>query len=72
MKWYFQFNPHDLYDYDAVQTPVLVNAKFKNKPRKLVVTANRNGFLYILDRTNWTISLFHAVLPSHELGQRHR
>jgi alcohol dehydrogenase (cytochrome c) len=51
MKWYFQFNPHDLYDYDSVQTPVLVDAKFKNKPRKLIVTANRNGFLYILDRT---------------------
>jgi alcohol dehydrogenase (cytochrome c) len=51
MKWYFQFNPHDLYDYDAVQTPVLVDATFKNKPRKLIVTANRNGFLYILDRT---------------------
>jgi alcohol dehydrogenase (cytochrome c) len=51
MRWYFQFNPHDLYDYDSVQTPVLVDAKFKNKPRKLIVTANRNGFLYILDRT---------------------
>ncbi len=51
MKWYFQFNPHELYDYDSVQTPVLVDAKFKGKPRKLVVTANRNGFLYILDRT---------------------
>ena len=51
MRWYFQFNPHDLYDYDAVQTPVLVDAKFKNKLRKLIVTANRNGFLYILDRT---------------------
>jgi alcohol dehydrogenase (cytochrome c) len=51
LKWYFQFSPHDLYDYDAVQTPVLVNADFKGKPRKLIVTANRNGFLYILDRT---------------------
>lgn len=51
MKWYFQYNPHDLYDYDSVQTPVLVDTKFKNKPRKLIVTANRNGFLYILDRT---------------------
>jgi alcohol dehydrogenase (cytochrome c) len=51
LKWYFQFNPHDLYDFDSVQTPVLVDAKFKNKPRKLIVTANRNGFLYILDRT---------------------
>jgi len=52
LKWYFQFNPHDLYDYDGVQTPVLVNATFKGQPRKLVMTANRNGFLYILDRTN--------------------
>jgi alcohol dehydrogenase (cytochrome c) len=51
LKWYFQFNPHELYDYDSVQTPVLVDAKYKNKPRKLIVTANRNGFLYILDRT---------------------
>ncbi len=52
LKWYFQYTPHNLYDYDAVQTPVIVNAKFKGKPRKLIVTANRNGFLYILDRTN--------------------
>ena len=52
LKWYFQYNPHDLYDYDGVQTPVLVNAIFKGQPRKLVVTANRNGFLYIFDRTN--------------------
>ncbi len=52
LKWHFQFSPHDLYDYDAVQTPVLVNATFKGQPRKLVITANRNGFLYILDRTN--------------------
>jgi alcohol dehydrogenase (cytochrome c) len=54
LKWYFQFNPHDMYDYDSVQTPVLVDATFKGKPRKLVVTANRNGFLYILDRTDGT------------------
>jgi alcohol dehydrogenase (cytochrome c) len=52
LKWYFQFNPHDLYDFDSVETPVLVDANFKGQPRKLVVTANRNGFLYILDRTD--------------------
>ena len=52
LKWYFQFSPHDLYDYDSVQTPVLVDARFKGRPRKLILTANRNGFLYILDRTN--------------------
>ncbi|HUK31356.1 MAG TPA: PQQ-binding-like beta-propeller repeat protein [Candidatus Acidoferrum sp.] len=52
LKWYFQYSPHDLYDYDAVQTPVLVDATLKGQPRKLIVSANRNGFLYILDRTN--------------------
>jgi alcohol dehydrogenase (cytochrome c) len=52
LKWYFQFSPHDMFDYDAVQTPVIVNANFKGQPRKLIVTANRNGFLYILDRTD--------------------
>ena len=52
LKWYFQFSPHDLYDFDAVQTPVLVDTRFKGRQRKLIVTANRNGFLYILDRNN--------------------
>ena len=54
LKWYFQYNPHDLYDYDGVQTPVLINTTFKGQPRKLAVVANRNGFLYILDRTDGT------------------
>ena len=54
LKWYFQFTPHDLFDYDAVETPVLVDATFRGQPRKLIVEANRNGFLYVLDRTNGT------------------
>ena len=52
LKWYFQFTPHDLFDYDAVETPVLVDATFRGQPRKLVVEANRNGFIYVLDRTD--------------------
>jgi alcohol dehydrogenase (cytochrome c) len=52
LKWYFQFTPHDLFDYDAVETPVLVDATFRGQPRKLVVQANRNGFLYVLDRAS--------------------
>jgi alcohol dehydrogenase (cytochrome c) len=52
LKWYFQFTPHDLFDYDAVETPVLVDATFRGQLRKLIVEANRNGFLYVLDRTN--------------------
>jgi len=50
LKWYFQFTPHDLNDYDATETPVLVNRTYKGKPRKLLIQANRNGFIYVLDR----------------------
>ena len=52
LKWYFQFTPHDLFDYDAVETPMLVDTVYKGEPRKLLVQANRNGYLYVLDRTN--------------------
>ena len=52
LKWYFQFTPHDLYDYDANETPVLLSAKVNGRMLDLLVQANRNGFLYILDRTD--------------------
>jgi len=52
LKWYFQFTPHDLFDYDAAETPVLIDTVYQGKPRKLLVEANRNGFLYVLDRTD--------------------
>jgi len=50
LKWYFQFTPHDLYDYDATETPVLVDVAGKGASQRLLVQANRNGFLYALDR----------------------
>ena len=52
LKWHFQFTPHDLYDYDGVETPMLVDAVYHGEPRKLLIEANRNGFVYVLDRTN--------------------
>jgi alcohol dehydrogenase (cytochrome c) len=51
LRWHFQFTPHDTHDWDANQIPVLVDATIDGQPRKLVVTANRNGFYYVLDRT---------------------
>jgi alcohol dehydrogenase (cytochrome c) len=50
MKWYFQFTPHDVHDWDAQAWPVLVDLPFQGRPRKLVLHANRNGFFYVLDR----------------------
>lgn len=52
LKWYFQFTPNDPYDYDSVQVPVLVDTNWNGSPRKLMLWANRNGFFYVLDRTN--------------------
>src|ERR1700756_4799087 len=52
LKWYFQFTPHDLFDYDATETPVLVDAEYQGHARKLILQANRNGFVYVLDRTD--------------------
>jgi alcohol dehydrogenase (cytochrome c) len=52
LQWYFQFTPFDLHDWDATEVPVLLDAEINAKPRKLLVQANRNGFFYVLDRTN--------------------
>lgn len=52
LRWHFQFTPHDEHDWDANQIPVLVDRTVDGQPRKLVMVANRNGFLYVLDRTN--------------------
>ena len=50
LKWHFQFTPHDTHDWDANETPVLIDAEFRGHPRKLLIQANRNGFYYVLDR----------------------
>jgi len=52
LKWHFQFTPHDVWDYDAQETPALVDATWRGRPRKLLVQANRNGYFYVLDRTD--------------------
>jgi alcohol dehydrogenase (cytochrome c) len=51
-KWYFQFSPHDTHDWDANETPMLVNVPFRGRTRKLLIQANRNAFYYVLDREN--------------------
>lgn len=52
MKWYYQFTPHDMKDQDANQPPLLVDTRYQGQERKLMLFANRNGFFYVLDRTN--------------------
>jgi alcohol dehydrogenase (cytochrome c) len=57
LKWYYQTTPHDLWDWDATETPMVVNAAWQGQPRKLLVQANRNGFFYVWDRTDGKLLL---------------
>lgn len=57
LRWYYQFTPHDLHDWDAQQTPMLIDAEFQGRQRQLLAQANRNGFFYVLDRTTGALLL---------------
>jgi alcohol dehydrogenase (cytochrome c) len=51
LKWFFQFTPHDLHDWDSTQIPILLDTEFRGENKKALAWANRNGFFYLLDRT---------------------
>lgn len=68
MAWYFQAMPHDTHDWDANETPVLIDGQIDGRPRKLLAQASRNGHYFLLDRatgealvstefvkTNWSL-----------------
>ncbi|PYR74906.1 MAG: pyrrolo-quinoline quinone [Acidobacteria bacterium] len=57
LKWHYQFTPHDLKDRDATEPNVLVDTVYRGKPSKLLLHADRNGFFYVLDRTNGKVLL---------------
>jgi alcohol dehydrogenase (cytochrome c) len=80
MAWGYQTSPRDTHDWDSAQTPILVDADFGGRPRKLVMTAARNGFFFVLDRvtgehlltapfaesSNWTLGVNAAGQPIHD------
>jgi alcohol dehydrogenase (cytochrome c) len=51
-KWTYQFTPYDTHDWDATEPMIMVDTVWKGKPRKLLMTAQRSGVFYVLDRTN--------------------
>ena len=57
LLWHYQTTPADLHDWDAQEPPVLVDTRFQGQNRKLLLQANRNGFFYVLDRTNGKVLL---------------
>jgi alcohol dehydrogenase (cytochrome c) len=50
LRWHYQFTPHDERDWDSAQTPALADLEWEGRARKVILWANRNGFLYVLDR----------------------
>ena len=80
LAWYYSTSPHDMHDYDSAQTPVLVDAMFNGKMRKLLLTAARNGYYFTLDRvtgehlvttkygvyTNWAKGLNQRGAPIYD------
>jgi alcohol dehydrogenase (cytochrome c) len=57
LKWYYQFTPHDTHDWDATEPAVIADTPWQGEQKKLLFMANRNGFFYVLDRTNGKLLL---------------
>ena len=55
LKWYRQFTPHDVHDWDSEQPLVLVDKNWEGQPRQLLLHADRNGFFFVLDRISGEI-----------------
>ena len=71
LKWHYQFTPHDIHDWDATQVPVLGEFAIGGQQRKVVMSANRNGFFYVFDRENGKLLLgkpFTGTKWARELG----
>ena len=51
-RWHYQFMPHDEVDWDSAQIPALIDGDWQGRPRKLMVWSNRNGVMYVFDRTS--------------------
>jgi len=51
-RWFYQYSPHDLHDYDGVNENVLLDIPIKGRQRKVLVHPDRNGYVYVMDRLN--------------------
>ena len=52
MKWYFQFTPHDVWDFDATNPVVLTDMKIDGVKKRVLVQPNRNGYVYVIDASD--------------------
>jgi PQQ-dependent dehydrogenase (methanol/ethanol family) len=67
-RWFYQWNPHDLHDWDGINENILVDLNWKGQQRKVLVHPDRNGLVYVVDRTTGEVlsANFYHVVNSHE------
>ena len=63
IKWGFQYTPHDCWDYDSISTPVLADVTLEGKKVKALMHYDKNGFFYVLDRTNGKFIYGEPIVP---------
>jgi lanthanide-dependent methanol dehydrogenase len=61
--WFYQYSPHDLFDYDGVNENILLDLPINGQVRKVIVHPDRNGFVYVIDRTNGEVLSAHIFAP---------
>lgn len=66
---YFQYTPNDVFDVDATDENVLADVQVAGQPRKVMIQANKNGFLYVLDRTNCKLIAAHPYVKVNWASQ---
>jgi alcohol dehydrogenase (cytochrome c) len=59
---YYQYTPNDVYDVDATDEHILADIQVNGQPRKVMIQTNKNGFLYVLDRTNCKLIAAHPYV----------
>ncbi|WP_414653370.1 methanol/ethanol family PQQ-dependent dehydrogenase [Geminicoccus sp.] len=63
-RWFYQFSPHDLYDWDGINENILLDLTWQGQPRKVLIRPDRNGHVYVLDRTTGEVL---SAEPFHHL-----
>ena len=61
--WFYQFSPHDLYDYDGVNENILLDLPINGQTRKVLVHPDRNGYVYVIDRATGEVLSANAFAP---------
>lgn len=61
IEWHYQFTPNDMYDVDGSNENVIADVRIGGQMRKVIMNANKNGFFYVVDRTNGRLIAAHPM-----------